>query len=172
MDQLNKCSNVIYAFLMGSRLWGNYRPDSDYDYLIVIKDDTKKPSFNFDATIHTETEFLKKVKNNEFIETVACLVPNQNILISKKPIPKPILKPSLILEHLMYRLKRDSAYIKKNTSKGKRERAEKTRKHSYVTLMIGHQMYHDKSITNFNVAAGYSEDEYRKLVCELHLLYD
>ena len=138
-----KFNKVLNIYLLGSRLWGTSTESSDYDLMIICRDYTGQQSLhthNIDATVLDINEFNKRVKNYEFIETICTHLPNEFILLEKRKIRPLLSNYSQWKQTMQYRIKRDMSYVDKNESKGKLDRASKTRFHALMTLIIGIQV--------------------------------
>lgn len=67
---------IINVWLVGSRLHGIASPGSDYDFLVVIKDDTPLPlgkrieKEGLDVTIFTRSEYIEKIALGEDWQTI------------------------------------------------------------------------------------------------------
>mmetsp|Transcript_14363 Transcript_14363/g.23871 ORF Transcript_14363/g.23871 Transcript_14363/m.23871 type:complete len:208 (-) Transcript_14363:2102-2725(-) len=156
------CKNrkISCVFLLGSRLWGTARPDSDYDLYCIVEEGVN-PSTVFlngtDIILKTKTQFTEDLMEGNLLALICCIIPDSHVLKGSRPDLPPILfsktapknstatqpvyiNPQCIQNHLNYRIKRDAEYTVKNCTKGKIDRARKTMFHSLVYVDLGQQI--------------------------------
>lgn len=151
--------DILNIYLMGSRLWGTSRPNSDFDVIIVCQKydgpmTLHTPQIN--ATILDLNMFLDRVKNHEYLETVAIHSPSEFHLLEDMIVKLPKFKYDLFKKSIEYRIDRDLAHITKNDQKGKYDRANKTRYMCLNMLAIATEITkHHQSGTeiNFKIAS-------------------
>lgn len=142
--------DVCNVYLMGSRLWGNAREDSDYDLLVVLRtrpSDATYHSPRINATLIDADTFKQRLADHEYMETIASYVSDEYVFKQTLPLKRPQFDRAKWCERVEYRLQRSLAYADKCERKGNAERAWKTRWLCLSYLVLGTQVAnrHDES---------------------------
>jgi len=78
LDELGlKEDDVLNIYLYGSRVWGNYTEDSDWDFTIILKDgilfnNEEISKGNVDANIHSYSKFIELLQQHD-MRTLICI---------------------------------------------------------------------------------------------------
>lgn len=151
-------SMVVYVFMLGSRLWGTANKNSDYDLYVVTKKSVmgahrKAPR----ADIHVESfkEFHDGLVHQQFLQTICCFLPEENVIVSNQTVPRIRINPRLVKKAIKSKVVSDFALTEKFLRKSRDLLAYKTRFHTLITLDIGLQLLTDPSNVDLRVGKKY-----------------
>ena len=138
--------DVLNVYVMGSRMWGNERPDSDWDLLVVVKDCTRTRErarapgtlhfWRLNVSILDESTFRQRVAAHAFIETMALHAPSKNVWLDSLRIKAPAFDRKSWEAAIKYRVDRNLALIKKSQ---KPELVRKTEWYTICTTILGEE---------------------------------
>lgn len=135
--------SVNRVYLVGSRLWGTNTESSDFDLLIVadsLPAEVLRSQHNnrYDMTLITQEEFVARVRGGSLIETVCCLLGDEEecVLQGGEPMKHlvqdiPVIDAWIASRHLVDREK-----AKKFWGKGKQKEASKILQHMIMAESV------------------------------------
>ncbi|KAG6845202.1 hypothetical protein H0H87_012529 [Tephrocybe sp. NHM501043] len=132
------------VFLVGSRLWGTNTHSSDYDLLIVADDSIlaevpkSQHKKQYDITLLTRSEFVARLMAGSFIETVCCLMGEEESCVLRRAQLMRHLVPdvSVVENWVAARYGDDLEKAKKFWQKGKRKDAFKILQHMLMAESV------------------------------------
>ncbi len=78
-----KDEDVVCAYLYGSRVYGNFRNDSDYDYIVILHPNKRKEQFSdnlINVTFYSLGEHSVRLTNNEPSAMECYFLPKEFVL--------------------------------------------------------------------------------------------
>ncbi len=130
-----KNDNVLNIYQYGSRLWGDFRPDSDYDYIIVLKNHNKPKEGihieNIDATIYSLEGFVEELRQNKFLPIVVSMMwKDRSVVLERQPFDSArYFNGEAFKTAVLQEVDRDLKMIEKMIAKGNIEKSDKIKKY-------------------------------------------
>ena len=126
-------SNVLNIYQYGSRFWGDFRTNSDYDFIIILSANEKSKEGvhceNIDATLYTLEYFQEEMNMCKFLPIMIHLLKDRSIVLERVQLAFSFhridFKHSVLCELL-----RDMKMIEKMKAKGQYYKYQKIIKHS------------------------------------------
>jgi predicted nucleotidyltransferase len=157
-------SDVLHAFVLGSRLWGTSNEDSDYDTYIVIKNTSawasrlsSQKSFasihsaNIDAIVMLESNYTDRIRESGVFDLVTIWLPVDFVL---KTVGLLQWKPDLqaLFASCDKVLKRDLLMAQKHAENGKYDKAKKVITHTTRMIMMATQIVQHGKVQDWKCA--------------------
>ncbi len=156
-------NEILNIYLLGSRLWGTAGPQSDWDFLIVLKSlpSGKATTHNaeIDATLYSKEKFLENSKENSFLELLCRFLPQEYVWRESVDLKKEIcVIPKLLIKSVKEEADRDWNFAKKQIEKQNIEKGKKILIHLLRMLQITIQILQNTSSSiDFYVGLQYKE---------------
>ncbi len=147
-----KNDNVLNIYQYGSRLWGDFRPDSDYDYIIVLKNHNKPKEGihieNIDATIYSLEGFIEELRQNKFLPiVVSMLCKDRSVILERQPFDSArYFNREAFKTAVLQEVDRDLKMIEKMSAKGNVEKSDKIKKYCLRMCQLASQVLNPRSL--------------------------
>jgi len=151
------------VFVLGSRLWGTARRDSDWDLLVVHADVTGKTSRHsgdgrIDAVVTSQEEYFERCRRHQWLECLTLFVPPDNCLRKQAPPADFTIDRRLLAASVAEETNKDWARARKYVERGDLERAKRTIVHTLRMNMMALQLATHGRIVDFTVANDLREE--------------
>lgn len=134
--------DVLCAYMYGSRVYGNFRKNSDWDFVVVVKDGKKKNEQFSDnlinVNIYEQSEFLVNLENHE-PAALECLFLDKQFIL-KKEINLPFR-----LDHSKLR----NSYSAKSSNSWVKAKKKLTVEKDYNDLVGKKSLWHSLRLVDF-----------------------
>ena len=185
---------VAGMFLVGSHLWGTARKDSDWDVVVIMKNNFKKGkskkyvgdetetsihNSNVDAWVISEKKFAEAVRKHRMYELMCLYVPIENRLINYSFPIKFDIDAKILFDQTLSVYARDWEKANKQGGKNNLKRAEKILLHCTRNLLLTLQLLRNGKIEVFDEANKYVRqiwqpipDQYKDLQFKFQTIHD
>eukprot|EP01012_Entosiphon_sulcatum_P033644 TRINITY_DN42603_c0_g1_i1.p2 TRINITY_DN42603_c0_g1~~TRINITY_DN42603_c0_g1_i1.p2 ORF type:complete len:232 (-),score=52.88 TRINITY_DN42603_c0_g1_i1:21-689(-) len=155
--QLRLPSAPLNVYVIGSRLWGTARADSDWDLLIVVEGSFAKASVHantlVDATVVGQPEFVDLVRQHHSLALLCLWSPPENVLQRRfDPLGSFKLDAKQLVDATVQETERDLKHAAKVRQKGNEKQADKVLVHAYRLLLFADQILASGRITDHTCA--------------------
>jgi hypothetical protein len=153
--------DVDCVYCYGSRLWGCSNMNSDWDFIIILKEGAKGPAGGHvnthvgmvDVSILSHARYQERLADHRILEVLLWYLPAEAVWLDElRPKSKFKLDHQKLLARLKVATERDKCTARKMVGKGNLAKAVRILGAAYRAYTLAHQMAKPEGIVAFDAA--------------------